>query len=71
MKAVMPSHAKKVQQYNQDKIPLFQKFKLDAQLQDIFNPRVNLKSRGYLIIDQTEALVGFPEFTSIATSASV
>ncbi len=57
MKAVMPSHAKKVQQYADDRNPLFQKFKLDAQLQDIFNPRVNLKSGGYLIIDQTEALV--------------
>ena len=56
MKAVMPSHAKKVQQYN-NRNPLFQNFKLDSQLQDIFNPRVNLKSGGYLIIDQTEALV--------------
>ena len=46
---------KKVQQYNDDKNPLFQKFKLDSQLQDIFNPRVTLKSGGYLIIDQTEA----------------
>ena len=57
MKALMPSHAKKVQQYNDEKIPLFQKYKLDAQLSDIFNPRVTLKSGGYLIIDQTEALV--------------
>ena len=54
---VMPSHAKKVQQYNDNRNPLFQKFRLDAQLQDIFNPKVNLKSGGYLIIDQTEALV--------------
>ena len=57
MKSLMPSHAKKVQQYNDEKIPLFQKYKLDAQLTDIFNPRVTLKSGGYLIIDQTEALV--------------
>ena len=67
MKAVMPSHAKKVQQYNGDKYPLFQKFKLDAQLQDIFNPRVNLKSGGYLIIDQTEALVAIDVNSGKAT----
>ena len=57
MKLLMPSHAKKVQQYNDDKNPLFQKYKVDSQLHDIFNPKVTLKSGGYLIIDQTEALV--------------
>ena len=57
MKAVMPSHAKKVQQYIDDKLHLFQRYNLDAQLQDIFNPKVTLKSGGYIIIDQTEALV--------------
>lgn len=67
MKAVMPSHAKKVQQYNDEKNPLFQKFRLDAQLQDIFNPRVNLKSGGYLIIDQTEALVAIDVNSGKAT----
>ena len=67
MKAVMPSHAKKVQQHNDNRNPLFQKFKLDAQLQDIFNPRVNLKSGGYLIIDQTEALVAIDVNSGKAT----
>ncbi len=57
MKAVMPSHAKKVQQHTDERNHLFQKFKLDTQLQDIFNPKVTLRSGGYLIIDQTEALV--------------
>ncbi len=57
MKSLMPSHAKKVQQYNDDKNPLFQKYKVDSQLHDIFNPKITLKSGGYLIIDQTEALV--------------
>ena len=57
MKSLMPSHAKKVQLYNDDKKPLFQKYSLDSQLQDIFHPKVTLKSGGYLIIDQTEALV--------------
>ena len=57
MKSLMPSHAKKVQQYLDDKNHLFQKYNLDTQLQDIFNPKVTLKSGGYIIIDQTEALV--------------
>ena len=67
MKAVMPSHAKKVQQYIDDRNPLFQRFKLDSQLQDIFNPRVTLKSGGYLIIDQTEALVAIDVNSGKAT----
>ena len=67
MKAVMPSHAKKVQEYNEERNPLFQKFKLDTQLQDIFNPRVTLKSGGYLIIDQTEALVAIDVNSGKAT----
>ena len=67
MKSLMPSHAKKVQQYNDEKIPLFQKYKLDAQLTDIFNPRVTLKSGGYLIIDQTEALVAIDVNSGKAT----
>ena len=67
MKAVMTSHTKKVQQYSDDRNPLFQKFKLDTQLQDIFNPRVTLKSGGYLIIDQTEALVAIDVNSGKAT----
>ncbi len=67
MKAVMPSHSKKVQQYNDDRNPLFQRFKLDSQLQDIFNPRVTLRSGGYLIIDQTEALVAIDVNSGKAT----
>ena len=57
MKALMPSHAKKVQEYHDEKKPLFQRYNLDSQLFDIFSPKVTLNSGGYLIIDQTEALV--------------
>ncbi|MDC0227539.1 Rne/Rng family ribonuclease [Alphaproteobacteria bacterium] len=67
MKALMPSHAKKVQQYNDEKNPLFNKFHLDSQLHDIFNPKVTLKSGGYLIIDQTEALVAIDVNSGKAT----
>merc|ERR1712086_859237 len=67
MKALMPSHAKKVQEYNDEKKPLFQKYNLDSQLFDIFNPRVILNSGGYLIIDQTEALVAIDVNSGKAT----
>ena len=57
MKSLMPSHTKKIQQYTDDNILLFQKFGIDTQLSDIFKPIVNLKSGGYLVINHTEALV--------------
>ena len=57
MKSLMPSHTKKIQQYTDENILLFQKFGIDTQLTDIFNPIVNLKSGGYLVINHTEALV--------------
>ena len=57
MKLLMPSHTKKIQQYTDNNILLFQKFGIDTQLSDIFKPTVNLKSGGYLVINHTEALV--------------
>ena len=57
MKSLMPSHTKKIQQYKDENVLLFQKFGIDAQLSDIFKPIVNLKSGGYLVINHTEALV--------------
>lgn len=56
VRMLMPSHAKKVQAWR-DKVPLFTKHKLDSQLETIFSPVVGLKSGGYLVINQTEALV--------------
>ena len=57
MKSLMPSHTKKIQQYTDENILLFQKFGIDSQLSDIFKPVVDLKSGGYLVINHTEALV--------------
>ena len=67
MKALMPSHAKKVQEYHDEKKPLFQNYNLDSQLFDIFSPKVTLNSGGYLIIDQTEALVAIDVNSGKAT----
>ncbi len=56
MRMIMPSHAKNVKQYKDNK-PLFIKYDIEQQLAAMFSPYVTLKSGGYLVINQTEALV--------------
>ncbi len=59
MRMLMPSHAKKVQLWRPQGIqtPLFAKHQVDLQLDAMLSPTVQLKSGGYLVINQTEALV--------------
>ena len=56
MKMIMPSHAKNVQNY-QDQLPLFARYQVETYLGGMFNPVVQLKSGGYIVIGVTEALV--------------
>ena len=56
MKMLMPSHAKAVQPYR-DVQPIFAQSGVEAQLDKMLQPQVTLKSGGYIIINQTEALV--------------
>ena len=56
MKLLMPSHARKVEAYA-DAVPLFQRFGVEDQLAAMYQPVVQLKSGGYLVINPTEALV--------------
>ena len=56
MRMLMPSHAKVVQPYR-DSTPIFVRSGIEAQLDRMLQPQVTLKSGGYLIINQTEALV--------------
>ena len=56
MKMLMPSHVRNVKLYKED-IPLFAKYNVDAQLDGLFSPIAPLPSGGYLVINQTEALV--------------
>ncbi|MDH6269036.1 ribonuclease E [Rhizobium sp. SG_E_25_P2] len=56
MKMLMPSHAKVVQPYR-DVHPIFSRAGIEAQLDRMLQPQVTLKSGGYIIINQTEALV--------------
>ncbi|MDP3853207.1 ribonuclease E/G, partial [Phenylobacterium sp.] len=56
MRMLMPSQAKKVQPYREP-MPLFVKYRIEDHLSQIYSPVVPLKSGGYLVINQTEALV--------------
>ncbi|MEM1106237.1 MAG: Rne/Rng family ribonuclease [Pseudomonadota bacterium] len=53
---IMPSQARKVKHWT-DQVPVFVDHSIDEQLESIFKPEVRLKSGGYLVINQTEALV--------------
>ncbi len=56
MRMLMPSHAKNVKPYRET-TPIFAKFGVEAQLDAMFSSQVTLKSGGYIVINQTEALV--------------
>ncbi|MGV8840529.1 MAG: Rne/Rng family ribonuclease, partial [Bauldia sp.] len=56
MRMLMPSHAKNVQPYKESQ-PLFARYGIEPQLDAMFSPHVPLPSGGYIVINQTEALV--------------
>jgi len=63
---LMPSHARHVKQYKETE-PLFVRHRIESQLDDMFSPVVTLKSGGYLVINQTEALVAIDVNSGKAT----
>ena len=66
MRMLMPSHAKNVKPYKEP-LPLFQSYHVEAQLDAMFSPVVQLKSGGYIVINQTEALVAIDVNSGKAT----
>ncbi|MCA0856397.1 Rne/Rng family ribonuclease [Phaeobacter italicus] len=66
MKMIMPSHAKNVKNY-QDQLPLFARYQVETYLGGMFNPTVQLKSGGYIVIGVTEALVAIDVNSGRAT----
>ena len=56
MKLLMPSHVKRVKLHSET-TPLFQRHGVEDQLSAMYQPLVQLKSGGYLVINPTEALV--------------
>jgi len=68
MQMLMPTHAKNVKPYR-DQTPLFVRFQVENQLAGMFNPTVQLKSGGYIVIGITEALVAIDVNSGRSTRA--
>jgi len=66
MKMIMPDHSRAVQQYT-DQMPLFARYQVESYLAGMFNPVVQLKSGGYIVIGVTEALVAIDVNSGRAT----
>ena len=56
IKTVQPRNVNMIKHYK-EKTPLFDKFKLEEQINEVYQERVNLKSGGYIIISPTEAMI--------------
>ena len=69
IKLLIPSHAKRVKHYDSDGVSLIQHFQVESQLDAMHNPRVQLGSGGYIVIDPTEALVAIDVNSGRATRA--
>ena len=66
MRMLMPSHAKNVKPYKEPE-PVFIRYQVERQLAAMFSPQVVLKSGGYIVINQTEALVAIDVNSGKAT----
>ena len=66
MKMIMPSHARNVKLYS-DQMPLYARHQVESYLGGMFNPVVQLKSGGYIVIGVTEALVAIDVNSGRAT----
>lgn len=53
---IMPEQKAVIKEHT-DKVPLFYKYKVEDQIAQLYNNRVELPSGGSIVIDQTEALV--------------
>ena len=67
MRMMMPSHAKRVQPYKDNSMPMFHRYQVENQIEAMHNPIVQLKSGGYLVINPTEALVAIDVNSGRAT----
>jgi ribonuclease E len=66
MRMLMPSHARSVKPY-QDGLPIFSRFGIESQLDAMFQPVVQLRSGGYIVLNQAEALVAIDVNSGRAT----
>jgi ribonuclease E len=66
MKMLMPASVRVVKQYR-DGQPLFSRMGVESALDAMFSPTVQLRSGGYIVINQTEALVSIDVNSGRAT----
>ncbi len=67
MKLMIPSHVKKVNEYKDTQLPLFNRYQIESQISEIGQPEVRLKAGGYLVINPTEALISIDVNSGKAT----
>jgi ribonuclease E len=67
MRMLMPSHARRVQHYRDPMVGLFHRFQVESQIDAVHSPVAQLRSGGYLVINQTEALVAIDVNSGRAT----
>ncbi len=67
MRTLMPSHAKRVQPYKDEPIPLFHRYQVESEIDSIHDAAVQLRSGGYIVINPTEALVAIDVNSGRAT----
>jgi ribonuclease E len=66
MRMLMPSHAKNVKPYR-DTLPVFTRYGIESQLDAMFTPVMQLRSGGYIVLNQAEALVAIDVNSGRAT----
>jgi ribonuclease E len=67
MRTLTPSHTRRVQAYRDHSQPLFQRYQIESQIAAIHEPVVHLRSGGYIVLNQTEALVAIDVNSGRAT----
>lgn len=66
IKQVMPQYENRIKLYS-DKLPLFNRYQIESQIESAFEREVKLPSGGSVVIDPTEALISIDINSSRAT----
>ncbi|HTW53332.1 MAG TPA: Rne/Rng family ribonuclease [Stellaceae bacterium] len=67
MRMLTPSHARRVQSYRDPLVSLFHRYQVESQIDAVHSPIAQLRSGGYIVINQTEALVSIDVNSGRAT----
>lgn len=67
MRMMVPSAARRVHHYRDPAVPLFVRYRVESQIEALYSTTVNLRSGGYIVINQTEALVAIDVNSGRAT----